>query len=117
VEKKMRIKHFTNNNQGVILLTVIMLTMVLSIVAISIMSIHTSQVTTSIKVIDTIKAEQLAQGVFYQYHQRVVDGTGSTPTSEIMDGRTFAVTLNSEVGGVGQTGPNSTSTVSVNINY
>jgi Tfp pilus assembly protein PilX len=111
----MKNKNFKDNNQGVILLTVIMLIMVLSIVAVSIMSIHTSQVTTSVKVVDTIKAEELAQGVFYQYHQQKLDGTGSTPSSETMDGRTFAVTVNAEAGLF--TGPNSTGTVSVNINY
>ena len=96
-----------NNRSGVILVTVILLTIVLAIVAISIMSLRVSQVTSGVSVVDSIKAEQVAVGAFYQYHQQKVDGCSLCPTpgncsscpiapSESLNGKTYTVTIQNE---------------------
>lgn len=89
------------NDDGVILITVIMLTIVLSIVAISIMTINLSQVNSSQTVVDNIKSEQIALGVFYQYHQAKQDNCASCPSpgdclsclpnSVTLDGKTYQI--------------------------
>ena len=95
------------NQSGVILVTVILLTIVLAIVAISIMSLRVSQVSSGMSVVDSIKAEQVAAGAFYQYHQQQVDGCSSCPTpgnctscplttSESLDGKTYTVTIQNQ---------------------
>ncbi len=103
-----------NNESGVILVTVIVLTIVLSIVAIGIMSLNVSQVKTASSVVDTVRAEQLATGLFYQDYQRRVDGGGSTlPSSIDIGGKTYTITRATDT----TTGPNGTNQVQFNITY
>lgn len=99
---------------GVILVTVVVLIIILSIVAIGIMSLNVSQIKTSASVVDSVVAEQLATGVFYQDYQRRIDGTGSTPTNEVIGNKTFTISRGADVNG---TGPNSTNQVQINITY
>jgi hypothetical protein len=104
------------NESGVILVTVVVLTIILLIVAIGIMSLNVSQVKTAASVIDTIKAEQLATGIFYQDYQSRVDGQGpsSLPTNIVIGYKTYTITRTTDI----TTGtPNNTNQVQFNITY
>lgn len=103
-----------SEESGVILVTVILLTIALSIVAIGIMSITISQVKSGTSVVDTIKAEQLATGRFYQHHQAILDGVTLAGDAETLDTRTFSIS--STLTG-GNSGPNNTNQVDITINY
>ncbi len=103
-----------NNESGVILVTVIVLTIVLSIVAIGILSLNVSQVKTASSVVDTVRAEQLATGLFYQDYQRRVDGSATIPSSPInIGGKNYTITRATDT----TTGPNGTNQVQFNITY
>ena len=119
------INKMRHNQSGVILVTVILLTMILSIVAISIMSLRVSQVTSSASVVDSIKAEQLAIGKFYQYHQQQVDQCSSCPTpencascpiqpTETLNNKTYTITIQNQ-GAIAQA--NDTSKIKADITY
>ena len=113
----MLIQKRISNDEGVILLTVIMLTIVLSIVAIGIMSVNVSQVKTGQSVVDSIKAEQLAMGVFYLCHQSLSEGAATCPQSiETMDGKTFTFNALDNPPSVGG-GPNNTTEYDFEVNY
>ena len=105
-----------SSDEGVILLTVIMLTIVLSIVAIGIMSVNVSQVRTGQSIVDSIKAEQLAMGVFYLCHQALSEGgTLPCPSSlETMDGKVFNAVSATPGGG---SPPNDTTVYTFTVTY
>ena len=90
------------NNKGILLLTVILLTVILSMVAISVMSVNVSQVKSSQSIVDSIKADQMAMGVFYLCHQQLTeDPTASCPEPSMdLDGKTFSsdIVISSGVG-------------------
>ena len=99
----------TFNKSGAVLLTVIILTIVLSVIVIGIMSVTVSQVKSSQAVIDELKAEYLAQGYFYRYHQGKVSNTPISldQVSGIMlDSKPFSVDFD-EGDGSGTFGTNS----------
>ncbi len=119
------INKMRNDQSGVILVTVILLTMVLSIVAISIMSLRVSQVSSSASVVDSIKAEQLAIGKFYQYHQQQVDQCSSCPVpgdcsscplqpTETLNSKTYTITIQNQ-GAIAQA--NNTNKIEADITY
>ena len=108
------LKKLHQDNSGVIMITVLVLVLVLTVVAIGILGVNISQVSTSQSVVDSIKAEQLAIGAFYQYHQQQIDGNGTTPTSETMDNKTFSISINAAGAG---SGPNNTNPIQVSVNY
>ena len=110
----MRMPRNLKNESGVILITVIVLIMILSIVAIGVMSLNVSQIKTASSVVDTIKAEVLATGLFYQDYQRRIDGSGSSPTSIAIGGKTYNITRSTDTNG---TGPNNTNQLQINISY
>lgn len=95
------------------MITVLVLVLVMTVVAIGILGINISQVSTSQSVVDSIKSEQLAIGAFYQYHQQQIDGNGTSPTQETLDGKTFQIDVNNLGGG----GPNNTNQISITIDY
>lgn len=105
------------NKSGVILVTVVILTIILSIVTIGIMSLNVSQVKTASSVVDTIKTEQLATGLFYQDYQRRIDGLGETsrPTNIIVGSKIYTITRTTDInGGVNN---NNTNQIQFNITY
>ncbi len=116
-ENLMHVSHRRlKNESGIILVTVIILIMILSIVAIGVLSLNVSQLKTSSSVVDTIKAEQLATGLFYQDYQRRLDGTGTIPASPItIDGKAYTITRDADTAA----GPNynDTQRVRINITY
>lgn len=85
------------NNRGVVLVTVIIAVIILAVISVGIMSLNVSQVTTGSSVVETIQAEQLATGIFYQDYQRKIDGTGSTPTSVTVGSKTYSIIRNETV--------------------
>ncbi len=104
------------NESGVILVTVIILVMVLSIVAIGIMSLNVSQIKTSTSVVQTIQAEQLATGLFYQDYQRRAQGQGTSPSSPITVGTTvYSITRSTDI--VAGNNFYNTNQVQINITY
>lgn len=105
---------YLKNESGVILVTVILLIIVLSIVSIGVMSLNVSQIKTATSVVDTVKAEELATGVFYQDYQRRIDGVGTTPTNIIVGTTTYTITRDTDGNG---NGPNSTNQIRINITY
>ncbi len=99
---------------GIILLTVIMMIIILSLIVIGFMSTSVSQVKSSQTVIDRLKAEELALGVFYQYHQRLLDNsTATAPASEQLDGKTFTIAAPTQSTG----GLNATNSVTISVTY
>lgn len=119
----MMISGLKHNKAGIVLLIVIFVTITLSIVAAGIISLNVSQVTSSRSVVDTIQAEQLAIGAYYQYHQRQMEGEGSASGSETFsqtysDGttgdKTFNLIIQEEVE---DTGPNETKKIDTVIEY
>ena len=66
-------RQLMKNESGIILATVIIISLVLSLVAVSLMQINVSQFKTGRSVVDSIKAEQLSVGKFYQYQQRRIE--------------------------------------------
>lgn len=107
---------FSDNESGVILVTVIILTIVLSIVAIGIMSLNISQVKTSTSVVQTVTAEQLATGLFYRDYQAKFDQVSTPPTGEItIGGRTYSYNRGEVAGG--PLTPNNTNQIQFNLTY
>lgn len=102
------------NNSGVIMITVLVLVLVMSVVAIGVLGINISQVSTSASVIDNIKAEQLAIGAFYQYHQRMLDANGVAPPPEVIDGKTYNVSILNK-GNAGT--PNNVDQIEVTVDF
>lgn len=97
---------------------VLVIVLTMSVVAIGIMSFNVSQVTSSQSVVDSIKAEQLAIGAFYQYHQQVTETgnpTPGAPTQEILDGKAYTITVSNL--GPSVVTPNSTSQIEVQVNF
>ena len=108
-----------NNDKGIILLTVIMLTIVLSVVAIGIMGVNVSQVRSSQSIVDNIKAEQLAIGVFYLCHQQLSEGKPCTAdgTSETIGLKIFDIDVLTTNSTVNPNNPNGTTEYAINITY
>ncbi len=111
----MRIPLVLKNESGVILVTVIVLVIVLSIVAIGIMSLNVSQIKTASRVVDTIRAEELATGLFYQDYQRRVDGVGTSPGYVDIGSKRYTVTRASDT--IAGNAQNFTNQVQFNITY
>ena len=109
------LRKIRQDNSGVIMVTVLVLVLVMSVVAIGILGVNISQVSTSQSVVDTIKAEQLAMGAFYQYHQRRIEGlvTNSSPIPISLDGKTYTVGVENQ----GNLGPNNANQIEVTVNF
>jgi Tfp pilus assembly protein PilX len=92
------LKKLRNDESGVIMVTVLVVVLIMTVVAIGILGVNISQVSTSESVVDNIRAEQLAIGAFYQYHQQQVDGqNGLSPTTETFpDGKTFTISVDNK---------------------
>ena len=115
------------NQSGFILATVILFILILTVVAISIMSLNVSQTTSGQSVVDTIKAEQLAIGAFYQHHQLRMkncpnppcttagDCTTCSPNPTPLDFKTFNIVVND--GGVVGSNLNDTRNIDVDVYY
>src|SRR3990167_7411999 len=95
----LHLRKIQQDNSGVIMITVLVLILVMTVVAIGILGVNISQVSTSQSVVDTIRAEQLAIGVFYQYHQQQIDGNGTSPASEVIDGKKYDITFDEKTSG------------------
>ena len=107
-------RRLRQDNSGVIMVTVLLLVLVITVVAIGILGINISQVSTSQSVVDNIKAEQLAIGAFYQYHQQQIEGlNGLTPSPATLDGKIFTINLQN----MGSTGPGNTNEIEITVNY
>jgi hypothetical protein len=104
----------SRNNSGVALLTVIITIMILSVIAVSVMSINMSQVASIQSMIDTLKAEQLAVGTFFKYHQAQLDGVVINSGTETIDGKNFGFSIST---GVSSSGLNETRPVNITISY
>lgn len=111
----MKIPPRIKNESGVILVTVVILIIILSIVTIGIMSLNVSQVKTAASVVDTITAEQLATGIFYQDYQRRIDGQGTLPSNMIIGKKTYTITRTTDV--VTGNSTNNTNQVQFDITY
>ena len=108
-------ENMLKNRSGTVLVVVIMLTMMLSIIIIGILSLNVSQVRSSQSVIDELKAEYLAKGFFYQFHQQRAE-TGAAPlpgASVDLDGKTFLIGSAQNPGA----GINNTDQIDLNINF
>jgi hypothetical protein len=70
-----------------------MMTIVLSLIVLGFLGTTVSQVTSGQSVVDHIKAEQLALGTFYRYHQVLLEeGTPPTyPLTMTLDDKTFTI--------------------------
>ena len=104
-----------NSESGIILFTVIMMIMVLSLVVISFMSSSVGQIKSSQGFVDRIKAEELATGVFYQYHQRHLDNytNATAPATATLDGKTYQVqSITPATGGI-----YNTNSITITITY
>lgn len=109
-----QVQHLTafprlRNDEGVILLTVILMTIILSIVVVGVMSVNISHVKKGEDVLETIRLEELAKGVFYQYHQIRFTGLGTIPAQMVVDGKTYNISVDNR----GISGPNGTEQISV----
>jgi hypothetical protein len=102
------IRYYRNlqNHHGVILLTVILLIMIFSLIVVGIMSVNVSHVKTGEKVIDEIRVEELAKGLFYQKQQVLLSGEGTTPTQVDMgSGKSYNVRVDCQSAiGINDTG-------------
>jgi len=105
--------HFKNNESGVILLTVVMVSLVLTVIAVGVMSTSVSQVKTSETVVDTIRVEELAKGIFYQYQQGEISGQHNIPSTIEIDGKDYSVVVQNR-GNIGT--PNDTDEIRIYIN-
>lgn len=108
------LKKIRTDNSGVVMITVLVLVLVMSVVAIGVLGINISQVSTSSSVVDNIKAEQLAIGAFYQYHQRMLDANGVAPPPEVIDGKTYTVAIQNQ-GSAGT--PNNVDQIEVTVGF
>ncbi|HOY09830.1 MAG TPA: hypothetical protein PLB05_07120 [Candidatus Omnitrophota bacterium] len=81
-------------NHGVIFLTVLILSIILSIVVVSVMSLLVSHQKSGQDVVDQIKSEQFATGMFYRYHQAQMERTTiPLANSEMMTGKNYSYTI------------------------
>ncbi len=116
----MRRNTLLKNESGMILVTVILLVITLSVVAIGIMSLNISQASSSKSVVDSVIAEQLATGLFYQQYQQKFDGGTATLSNTVVittpDGdRTYTITRGETQGSAST--PNSTNQLQINVTY
>ena len=108
-------KKLRHNESGIIMVTVLVLVLVMTVIAIGILSVNISQVSTSESVVDNIKAEQLAIGAFYQYHQQQIEGlNGLSPASETLDGKTFTIGVDNKGPAPG---PISANQIEINVDF
>ncbi len=105
-------KFWRDNESGIILLTVVMVSIVLAIIAVAVMSTSVSQVKTGETVVDSIRAEELAKGIFFQYQQGEISGGHNIPSVVVIDGRQYSVTVDN----LGHSGPNETDEIRVQVN-
>ena len=80
---------------GMVLLVVIVASIVMSIFVILMLSQNLSQVTSSQDRVDQIKAQELAQGVYWKYYADLA-ATGSATVEPPVDvgGKTFTTSIN-----------------------
>jgi len=102
-----------NNESGVILLTVVMISLVLAVVAVGVMSTSVSTVKTGEEVVDAIRVEELAKGIFYQYQQGEISGIHNIPSTIEIDGKEYSVYVQNR-GNIGT--PNDTDEIRIYIN-
>lgn len=111
----MRNKLYQDN--AAVLLTVIVLVMVLSVIVISVMSVSITQVQTSQEIVDSIKAESLAQSEFLKFHQEMtsLDTNSLADIDEVsLDGKRF---IFSGISTSTESTPNDTLGLTFNIEY
>ena len=88
------------NNSGVVLITVIMLILAMMTLALGLLSALASQGVFGQHQIDRIKAEQLAQGIFwYEYIRQVTGSANPVPAQIQLDGKTFDIAVTPTLGG------------------
>jgi Tfp pilus assembly protein PilV len=108
------LRKIRDDNSGVIMITVLVAVLVMTVVAIGILGVNITQVSTSASVVDNIKAEQLAIGAFYRYHQQKIEGlNGALPTTEVIDNQTYQIDI-VETAGIG---PNNVNQIEVTIDF
>ncbi len=114
-----------HDERGVVLMTVTVMSLVLALVSLTILALNVSETRSARSTVDTIRAGELAVGVFFQAHQRLVEGCvncpvagdcGScpAPSNENLDGKTFQITSGPVNPGAG---PNGTDVWNVTVVY
>jgi len=110
------VKRIFSENAAV-LLTVIVLIMVLSVIVIGVMSVSITQVKSSQEIIDSIKAEYIAQSEFLKFHQEMtsLDTNSLSDIEDVrLDGKIFSF---SGVTSSDASTPNDTLGLTFNIAY
>lgn len=102
------------NESGALLITVSVLSLVMMIIALGIISLSTSQSISNQHQIERLKADQLAEGAWWFKYSGQIAGSTINPPSETIDGKTYTVTISPPVV---DTGPNSTDTYAIQIQY
>lgn len=84
------------NDNGMVLVAVIVFAIAISIVSLAIIGANFSQASTAQERIDQIRAQEMAEGAYAKAYMDMISGV-TTPTvvSEVMDGKTFNVSLSS----------------------
>jgi len=118
------------NRSGIVLVTVIILSITMALVAVSLMKMNSGQVLSQRSIVDSIQAEQIAIGRYYQYLQRRQEGcsscanpgdcTSCTIPNEVLQDeagnqQTFTVTMQ-DLGNAG-TQMNDTRNIAVVVNF
>ncbi len=104
----------TNNNSGVVLITVVVIALTIMILAVSLISTTTSQSLSSQHQIDRIKAEELAKGAhWFNYMQITTNGSSAIPLPTGLDGKTFTPTIST----IPDAGPEGTDQFDIRIDY
>ena len=80
---------------GMVLVTVIMIIMVLAVLTVSIISQNLNQSNSAQAQLETIKAQELAQGAYWKVYANMYAGgpPSSVGLSTTMDGKTFTVAV------------------------
>ena len=106
-----------SNEQGVIFVTVLILSVVLSLILVGVVGLLTSQTKSGQDVVDQIRSEQLAQGMFYRYQQGELAGATVPASGTVVmgsKGYTFSIVNNGNFGG---STPAEADQIAVTINY
>ena len=108
------LKKIKKNNSGFILIAISVLSLGMMIIALGIISLTASQSISNQHQVDRIKADQLISGAWWFQYTKENSGGSSSLTTQILDGKTYTITINPPTNG---TGPNGTKTYTLQISY
>ncbi len=113
MKKTLLIARYLQRDSGSVLIAVSMLSLVMMLIAVGIITLNSSQALSNRHQIERIKADQVAQGVFWQNYMSLMTTNSITVLNqEILDNKKYTPTMSVSSGG-----PNGTTAYTITVDY